>query len=929
MNRCQKTQQQLAESGPDAVLQDQQLQQHLDHCPQCSELLEALQQLDAELTGMPELDAPDQLVANTLQAVRQAEPAAQMSGFDRNRLRWASGFAAVFVAVSVAGLWQAGWREMVLQRDYLTDPFSSTASAPASDPDRLNEYEEEQAPDDHSSIGQSNRRAEIIENQRKRELNSRIQNKSARQAEPAAAPPELPAAGEIAFPGGASDTNPTDNIPMPARSVPTGLQRVDTTGSRVSQVDPKSPRQSSYIPLQDSSELRGNDKDQQQAYQQNLREQLLNSQTLPRDELKALAKTIADGRLPTEQPSPGDNPPAELVRIATTGGSLSAGESAEYRAQEKRQRDQQALDYHLTEQTGGLEPAEIESVIPQSPAEPVAEARFANKQRNPTTGSGKADQAPGQEIRRSPPVDQAQQFLNQLDSLDGLSYQSASGYWANNYVPGDPVIAFLQSQLKQRETNVSIDHSRLQQLAQPIWQPFDMPAEAALATYLHSDKSHIDGPTRLRLQVGLQTSEHRGGQRPAMNLAVVLDLQDATRTQFSTEIRALLDALQAARQTGDRFSLTIAGQPGGVLIPAGEFRHGTVAVAVNQMFDDAAPASSDTLSLPQAITAAGQDLISADSADSVLGTNLMLLVTATTWYSFEDLLQLKQLVHQNAVNGLLLSAVSLGSKSNVQIINDLVLAGQGQRRSLPNADAAKSVIEEELYTASRAVARAVRLRIQLAPGVKLVEVHGSRRLDTDQAQRVRQAENSIDQRLADNLGIAVDRGEDEAGIQIVIPAMPAGSRHVVLLDVVAEQPGPIADVQVRYKDLIHLRNAVARARLNLADQPRSAGKLELNVIKNLLALELAETLSNTSQSLVEQDIQAAKRQLSNAHELLSGLRQQVPELAVDADLIRDEQLLAEYQRMLNLDDINQYVNQRYLADALQLAAFHKLTGPLE
>jgi hypothetical protein len=61
------------------------------------------------------------------------------------------------------------------------------------------------------------------------------------------------------------------------------------------------------------------------------------------------------------------------------------------------------------------------------------------------------------------------------------------------------------------------------------------------------------------------------------------------------------------------------------------------------------------------------------------------------------------------------------------------------------------------------VARAVRLRIRLAPGVQLVSVLGARRLDELHAEQVRTAEQRIDQRVSRALGIAADRGEDEEG----------------------------------------------------------------------------------------------------------------------------------------------------------------------
>src|SRR6185369_2748520 len=114
----------------------------------------------------------------------------------------------------------------------------------------------------------------------------------------------------------------------------------------------------------------------------------------------------------------------------------------------------------------------------------------------------------------------------------------------------------------------------------------------------------------------------------------------------------------------------------------------------------------------------------------------------------------------------------------------------------------------------------------LAAGVRLVGIVGSRRLDEAQAQRVREAERSVDLRLSRNLGIESDRGEDEDGIQVVVPVFRAGDAHVILLDVVAPGPGAVADVSVRYKDLVFLRNGVARASLTLPAGAPAAGPLE-------------------------------------------------------------------------------------------------------
>jgi len=220
---------------------------------------------------------------------------------------------------------------------------------------------------------------------------------------------------------------------------------------------------------------------------------------------------------------------------------------------------------------------------------------------------------------------------------------------------------------------------------------------------------------------------------------------------------------------------------------------------------------------------------------------------------------------------------------------------------------------------SRVVARAVRLRIRLAPGVELVDVIGSQRLDEAVAERVRQAEKSIDQRLARNLGIQADRGEDEEGIQIVIPAFYAADAHVVLLDVVAPGPGPIADVTVRYKDLVHSKNSVARDNLSLPRGRRSPGPLERNVLKSFLAYRLEQSMIAAGDRLGQGDRDGAIALLTETRDLLAGVCTQLAGFDKDRDLARDFGMLSEYVGLLQAGAGDPQAPRDLLADSLRYA----------
>lgn len=535
----------------------------------------------------------------------------------------------------------------------------------------------------------------------------------------------------------------------------------------------------------------------------------------------------------------------------------------------------------------------------------------------------------------------AKEFLDRLDSFAGLSFKDSTGYWSNTYLPGDPDIRLLESRLQSWDraaitaaliqNGVLRQNGVLEKTATQYRQPFDKPENAALAVFMRSDKAAVNGPARMRLQVGLQASDRQSGHRPNMNFCVVLALNPATIGQRLAEVKALLFALLNAKQPGDNFSVIATGH--GILIAPGEFRFGTLQLALEQITRPR-PAThvvskhdTITASLESTLFRANETVKQHDNPNGVLGTSGLVLITDQPVGDGYD--RIKQSVHRNAVNGVALHALAIGTAANFEELDQLVLAGQGHRYSVTSVDSAARAVDKTLLAASRAVAHAVRLRIRLARGVQLINVIGSERLDEVAAQRVRDAERSIDQRMARNLGIRADRGDDEDGIQIVIPSYFAGDSHTILLDVVVPQAGPIADVTVRYKDLLYLRNAVVRSNLTLESGHKPSGPLEENVLKNLMAVELANAARSAATHLANERFEQAKYELEKIYLLYQGMRNTVPGWPQDQELVQDSQLLSSYLAILRQDQNPEWVP---LADSLRLAAHRKLlttTNPID
>jgi hypothetical protein len=862
MSICQSVQERLADEGATLLARDGAIRGHVAGCEACSAFVRGLQRLDEGLSGLAPLSAPASLRARTARAVAGLEPTStSRAARDTGQRKLAAALAATVILAAGFVLTESVQRKLDTLPGFYAQQFADSAAAP--------EFRLQDQPGPASVMAR------------------------------APAPSQTPVAGASAMEetGLALESRSTNSVTAPAE--PASLSKEHKKRDRD---DAGEARQSAKVGVPSSS-------------------MPADSAWLARESLSP-KQAARLRRIITE---------AELTSAGSTFGDTAPGAP----------RDELSVDAD-----GPVAEPLLQSPLEALP-ETLAGSPAGNKQTQGDRGAlvaepGKPARAAGvKDKREAAPkpsaggaatgraaLEVARRYLAEQERLTGLRIQSATGYWANTYIPGDPGIRLLEARLQgwdRRQLRAKLGDARLEATARQNWQPFDLPRNAALAVYLHADKRALHGPSRLRVQVGLQASQKRSGLRPDMNVGVVLDLRHPLDEATGAKVRALVMALAGARQPGDRFSITVAGHPGGLLVAPQEFRHGPIQVAMQSLFAPDPKVKAPAMDLLAALQSASDGVRQGDDASAPLGASLVLLVSTAPIAEQSE--SLERMAHENALAGIGLSVVAVGGGTDLESIDRLVLLGQGHRRVLSGAEDAMKLVDRELHAASRAVARAVRLRIRLAPGVELIDVLGSENLSEQAAQRVRDAERSIDQRVARNIGIRADRGDDEEGIQIVIPSFFAGDSHAVLLDVLVPGSGPVAEVSVRYKDLVYRRNGVASARLTTDDGPITRGPLEYNVIKNQLAYELARSASTASHQLGAGDTEGAARTLARARDLISGMRAAIPGWDNDTELGADEMLLTQYLQVLGPRLAAAGQDQQRLADSLRYLAFRRLVPP--
>ena len=127
-------------------------------------------------------------------------------------------------------------------------------------------------------------------------------------------------------------------------------------------------------------------------------------------------------------------------------------------------------------------------------------------------------------------------------------------------------------------------------------------------------------------------------------------------------------------------------------------------------------------------------------------------------------------------------------------------------------------------------------------------------------------------------------------------------------------------MQLRYKDLVQLRNGTARASLALGGEPTPPGPLERSVLKNLLAQRLSGALDRAGRDLSKGDESSALAALGEFERLLAGLCREIPGLDADPDVADDLDMLREYRSLIACGSAGHPERRAFLADSLRYAA---------
>lgn len=469
-------------------------------------------------------------------------------------------------------------------------------------------------------------------------------------------------------------------------------------------------------------------------------------------------------------------------------------------------------------------------------------------------------------------------------------------YISNTYMGGSGMKDRLEKLISE---GVMVEGKRvkLEAFSRHYAQAFPIPTTTALNLSADTERSKIiqDGDKTF-LQVGIQAIQGELPRRPPLNIALVMDrsgsMADENKMEFAKQAAAqLVDKLSG----NDVFALVAFDNAAQVLLPAQKVSN---KAHVKNVIAHLAPGGGTNiydglqLGYQEAQKHAARD-----------GVNLVILLSdGQVTAGVTDPARFQQLVSAQVDRDIQTTSVGLGVQFNEDLMLSIARDGKGNYHFIKDGADTQKVFAKELDELTHIVAKALKLRIQLADGVGLVRVLGATQLSEEQVKQVKTEEKKIDRKVYEELGIPQNRqkDKDEPGIKVLIPNFYRGDSHVVMLEVsIPKGSGTrkVADVFLKYKDLVFKRNREAKVTVSVdyvPDRDAMIASINKNVKKNLLGFQTGEALIEAAALLERGRIADAVKKIDERMVVLGKAAQ----LWRDKDLDRDGKLLDRYKTVI-------------------------------
>lgn len=469
-------------------------------------------------------------------------------------------------------------------------------------------------------------------------------------------------------------------------------------------------------------------------------------------------------------------------------------------------------------------------------------------------------------------------------------------YVSNTYIGGTGAKDRLE---KLIDEGVLVDGKRikLEAFSRNYAQAFSIPTRTALSVTAQTERSRIvQEGDHTYLQVGLQALKGELPRRAPLNIVLVMDRSGSMASEDKMEnAKAAAMQLVNSLRPEDSFSLIAFDDEAQTLLPSVTVKD---RARVKKII--AALEAGGGTNIYAGLSSGFREAQKHAGRETI--NRVLLLSDGEVTAGVKDAAAFQHLVSVNADKDIQTTSVGLGIEFNEDLMLSIARDGKGNYHFIKDGADTRSVFAKELDELTHVVARAVKVRVQLAEGVGLVRVLGAETLDAAQTKQVKAEERKIDRKVADELGIATNRqnDKDESGIKLLIPNFYRGDNHVMMMELSVPRgfgTRKIADVSVKYKDLVTNTNQEQKSTTAITytnSRSEAIASINRNVKKNLLGFQTGEALVQAA-SLIEQGQFAnAVRKLDDRMVVLGVAAREWH----DKDLDGDGKLLDRYKTVL-------------------------------
>jgi Ca-activated chloride channel family protein len=467
----------------------------------------------------------------------------------------------------------------------------------------------------------------------------------------------------------------------------------------------------------------------------------------------------------------------------------------------------------------------------------------------------------------------------------------------NNFLSGNGVRARLE-QLLDHGLDVDGERVRLSAFTDRHSLPYPVPTDRAVSLHAELERPRVvAGGDRVHLSVALVGRRGERPRRPHMDVRLVLDVSGSMAGEKLDQALLAARRLVARLRPRDRLGIVAYETTARVVLPPAAVGDGRHARGALRQLEAGGGTNIE----------AGLRLAAAEAPRRDRPGDVGLVILVSDGEATDGITSARAL---GAIarglydeHGVLTTTIGLGTSFDEETMLTIAREGSGSYHFVRDPEDIAEVLTDELDERAQAIAQALRVRVELAPGVSVLRVYGTQALGEAERAEVRATELATDARIAEELGVLEDRDEEAPGIRMHLPTFRRGDDHVILFELEVP-PGEgtgqvdLARVFLDYKDLVREENAHEETRIGarrVGERRDALASMRREVRRTVLAFSAAEALSDAAHALDAGNARLARTILDERREVLVA----GADLWNDDQLRRDADLLSRYENVID------------------------------